>query len=76
MAKTIMISNDLYRELKIVKRDRSFSETIRDLMEKKNKKTIEGLKDCMGLLDKDDNEYDEIMKENRKMWERWTKRYA
>ena len=33
MAKTIMISNVLYEELKNAKKDKSFSETIKDLMD-------------------------------------------
>ena len=77
MAKTIMISNSVYKELKDAKKDRSFSETIKDLIERKSaRKTIAGLKECLGLLDKDDKEYDKIMKELRPLYRKWTKRYA
>lgn len=76
MAKTIMISNDLYRELKIAKKDRSFSEVIRDLIETKKRKTGTGLRNCLGLLDKNDNEYEKTMKELRPLYKKWTRRYA
>jgi len=77
MAKTIMISNDVYKELKDAKKDKSFSETIKNLIERKNtRKTISDLRECLGLLDKDDNEYDKIMKELRPLYRKWTKRYA
>jgi len=76
MAKPIMVSNEAYSELKEIKKDRSFSEVIIDLMKSKRKKTVAGLKDCMGLLDKDDDEYGRIMKELRPMYKRWTKKYA
>ncbi len=76
MARTIMISNEVYGELKEIKKDKSFSEVIIDLMKSKRKKTVAGLKDCMGLLDKDDDEYGRIMKELRPMYKRWTKKYA
>ena len=72
-----MISNDVYKELKDAKKDKSFSETIKNLIERKNtRKTISDLRECLGLLDKDDNEYDKIMKELRPLYRKWTKRYA
>ena len=76
MAKTIMISNDLYKELKIVKRDRSFSEVIKGLIEAKKRKTGSGLRECLGLLDKNDSEYERALKELRPLYKKWTKRYA
>ena len=77
MAKTIMISNSVYGELKDMKKDRSFSVTIKDLIERKDaRKTIACLRGCLGLLDKDDKEYDKIMKELRPLYRKWTKRYA
>ena len=30
---------------------------------------------CVGLLDKDDKEYDKIMKELGPLYRKWTKRY-
>lgn len=76
MAKTIMIANSIYEELKEVKKDRSFSEIIKDLIEKSKPKTGAGLRDCAGLLPKEDKEYEEIMKELKPMYEKWTQRYA
>lgn len=75
MAKTIMISNQVYEELKEVKNDRSFSETIKDLIEAKGMKTGKDLVKHVGIL-KDDKEYDKIMKELKPLYKRWTKRYA
>ena len=73
-----MISNELYSELKRIKNSMSFTETIKHLLENKRetKKTGAGLRDCLGLLSKDDKEYDKIMKELRPMYKKWTKRYA
>lgn len=44
-------------------------------MENKKYKTGAGLRKCIGLLDKDDKEYDEIMKELRILYKKWTKGY-
>ena len=78
MAKTIMISDEIYGELKKIKYSMSFTETIKQLLEnkKETKKTGAGLRDCLGLLSKDDKEYDRIMKGLRPMYKKWTKRYA
>ncbi len=76
MAKTIMISNGVYEELKRAKEDRSFSETIKYLMEKPKLKTGDGLRECAGLLKKDDKEYEKIMKELKPLYRKWTQRYA
>ena len=77
MAKTIMISNELYKDLKSIKHNRSFTETIKYLLGKKEKrKTGAGLRSCLGLLDKNDNEYEKIMNELRPLYKRWTKKYA
>ena len=76
MAKTIMVSNDVYNELKRIKSKNSFTEVIINLMNKSKRKTGAGLKECLGLLEKDDKEYDEIMKELRILYKRWTQKYA
>ena len=77
MAKTIMISNEIYSNLKKIKADRSFTETIKYLMEEKSyKKTGAGLRECLGLLKKDDKEYDKIMEELKPLYKKWTKRYV
>ena len=75
MAKTIMISNDLYKRLKATKQNRSFTETIRDLLEKPKKKTGADLAKCVGIL-KGDREYGKIMEESRSYFKKWAKKYA
>ena len=75
MAKTIMISNQIYEELKNIKKDKSFSETIMDLVEIAKWKTGADLSKHVGIL-KDDKEYDKIMKELRPLYRKWTKRYV
>ncbi len=76
MAKTIMISNLVYEELKHAKKDKSFSETIKDMMDKSKPKTGAGLRDCAGLLHKGDREYEKIIKELKPLYKKWTQRYA
>lgn len=76
MAKTIMISNDVYNELKRIKSENSFTEVIHSLMAKSKRKTGAGLKECLGLLDKNDKEYDEVMKELKGLYKKWTQKYA
>ena len=76
MAKTIMIANSVYEELKEAKKDRSFSETIKELIEKSKPKTGAGLRDCIGLLPNDDKEYEKIMKELKPLYKKWTQKYA
>lgn len=75
MAKTIMISNEAYEKLKIRKKERSFSETIIDLLQTKKNKTGEGLQLCLGLLKKD-VEFEAIEKPLERSWEDWRKKYA
>ncbi len=77
MAKTIMVSNYVYEKLRRIKdrEDKSFSEVIVELVDEKKIKTGRGLKECFGIL-KGDKEYDRVMKEARKGWNRWNKRYA
>ncbi|MBI2508082.1 antitoxin VapB family protein [Candidatus Woesearchaeota archaeon] len=76
MAKTIMISNDVYERLKNIKEreDKSFSEVVIECLDS-HKKTGKDLMKCFGIL-KDDKEYDKIMKDTRKRWAEWTKKYA
>ena len=76
MAKTIMVSNEVYTTLKNLKgEDKSFSEIIINLVENKKTKKMKDLKKCFGILT-GDKEYDKVMKEARKGWDRWNKRYA
>ncbi len=72
MAKTIMIADKLYAELKKIKgNDRSFSEVIAEALEaSKPKKTMAGVLKFAGAL-KGDTEYDEIMKWSRERWRKW-----
>ena len=76
MAKTIMISNDVYNELKRRKGDKSFSETISDLVSPPRKAATLGelIRNCAGLLPADDTEYDEVLKESKKKWDEWKER--
>ncbi|HIG98365.1 TPA: hypothetical protein HA231_03000 [Candidatus Woesearchaeota archaeon] len=77
MAKTIMIADRIYTELKKAKgNDKSFSEVIAEALEtSKPKKTIAGVLKYVGIL-KGDKEYDEIKKWSRKRWEEWRQRSA
>lgn len=70
MAKTIMISNDLYDELKKRKGDRSFSEIIKASLEQKKIKTGKDLLPFVGILE-GDKEYDEVMDEAKVKWREW-----
>lgn len=74
MAKTIMISNEIYDELKRRKGDKSFTETIKSLINSYPKKAEtlgELIKTCGGLLPENDTEYDDFLKESKMMWKRW-----
>ena len=74
MAKTIMVSNRIYGELKTAKGRESFSELLTNLLHSTGK-TGNSLKDCLGLL-KSDREYDKIFRKLGKEWRSWTQRYA
>lgn len=75
MAKTIMIANRVYEELKSRKGgDRSFTDVIAEALEaSKSRKTIAGVLKYAGIL-KGDTEYDEIRKWSRKRWKEWQDR--
>lgn len=75
MAKTIMVSNEVYEELKLRKEDRSFSELIVDLLQSNETKKGSGLQSCLGLL-KLDKEVNNIEKTLKKGWKKWSKRYV
>ncbi len=72
MARTIMVSNKVYEEMKRVKGERSFSEVIIEALEAtKPKKTIgELIRKHAGAL-KGDTEYDGLMKWSKKRWKEW-----
>ena len=75
MAKTIMISNDIYEELKSIKGEKSFSEVIRVLVNKGNLKKGAGLKDCIGILKKD-REWNKVERGLERGWKGWNKKYV
>ena len=77
MAKTLMVSNEVYDELKKLKtrQDKSFSEVIIGLVREKRQKTGHDLMMHFGVL-KGDKEYGEIKKKLKAGWSRWNKRYA
>ena len=76
MAKTIMIANDIYTELKAMKGEASFTELIRGLVESANEHSKGNeLVKFLGVL-RGDKEYPAILKEVRKEWTAWSKKYA
>jgi len=77
MAKTIMIANDTYKELKELKEDKSFSELIRELIKNgRTPKTVNNLKKHLGTLPKDDTEFEEAIKELKPLYTKWKKKYV
>ena len=75
MAKTIMVSNEVYEELKTIKNNRSFSETLKNLLDRNYVKLGFGLRECLGILNKD-KEWKEIDINLKKRWQRWSKKYV
>ena len=76
MAKTIMIADKVYDELKRMKgEEKSFTDVIAEALEKakSKEKTMVGLLKHAGAL-KGDTEYDELMKWSRKRWKEWQDR--
>jgi len=77
MARTMMISNEVYEKLKKSKPEgTSFSVLIDELMRsRENPKTAHMLKRFCGVL-KDDKEFEKNKKELGKKWKSWTKMYV
>lgn len=75
MAKTIMISNEVYNELKSLKKDKSFSELFKELLKSNEVKRVSGLREVIGIM-KNDKEWDKLEKERRIAWKNWTKKYV
>ena len=78
MAKTIMVSNEAYEKLKYLKEraNKSFTEVIIEFISREdNVKKGAGLRECLGLIKKDE-EWVEIKKELKKGWGNWSKKYA
>ena len=74
MAKTLMISNEVYDTLKKIKGEDSFSKVISNLLDKR-KNSGKNIAKYYGVL-KGDKEYGLIMKDLRKKWGEWTQKYA
>jgi len=75
MAKTIMVSNEIYHNLKKLKYDRSFSELIKDLLDSGKSRKGSGLMTCFGSLKKD-NEWKVVEKITKRGWKNWSKKYV
>ena len=77
MAKTLMVSNNVYDELRKLKEnaDKSFSEVIVDLISRKESKTAYNLMKHLGAL-KGDAEYKKLEKEIKAGWSKWQRKYA
>lgn len=76
MAKTIMVSNNAYDELKKLKgEDKSFSDVIVDLVIKNKAKLGADLWKHFGVF-KGDKEYEKVIKDLKKGWAKWQERYA
>ena len=75
MAKTIIISNEVYEELKNLKEDKSFSELFKELLKSNNVKRVSGLRDIIGIM-KNDKEWEKLEKERKSAWKNWTKKYV
>ena len=76
MAKTVMISNTAYEELKKLKDDnKSFSDVIIELVDNRKSNAGSNLWKHFGVL-KGDKEYKKLEKEIKAGWHRWQKRYA
>ena len=73
----MMVSDEVYNKLKKLKEDKneSFSSVINNLLEDKPNKSWEALDKVAGIF-KGDKEYDAILKDSKKRWKRWGKKYA
>ena len=72
MAKTIMIADRVYEELKRMKgKDKSFTNVIAEALEGTKRKTVgEIIRKHAGVL-KGDTEYDKIRALSRQRWKEW-----
>jgi len=77
MSKLINVSNVAYKELSKRKNGKSFSEVILDLTSEKKKGNAKEILEKYFGIDKEGRMFDEkAIKELRKDWKRWTKRYV
>lgn len=73
MSKLINISNDIYNKLKMMKgKNQSFTIVIENLLEKNEESNKNKIMEFYGK----DSFDKERLKELKKGWSRWTKRYA
>lgn len=70
MSKLINVSNEVYKKLAYVKKDKSFSFVIEDLLENKN--NTEDVLACAGKGGIDDKAIMDL----KKGWKKWTERYV
>lgn len=77
MAKTMMVSNEVYEDLKALKEkeDLSFSELFRELLKSAKRPKADVLTKFIGAL-KGDKEYEETLPKVKMEWKRWQKKYA
>ena len=75
MAKAIMISNDVYKDLSDLKGERSFSEVLREVLQDNKIKKGFNLKKCFGLI-KNDKEGSEVSQDLERGWKNWSKKYV
>ena len=71
MAKTLMISNEVYHNLKEIKHNKSFSELLKYLLEKNRIRKGADLKQCLGLIP-EDKELEKLHAEAKRGWKKWT----
>ena len=71
-----MISNEVYNELTMFKTiNKSFSEVLKELIDKNKLKKASNLRKCFGVLIKD-KEWEEVKKDVGRGWKNWNKKYA
>ena len=76
MAKTIMISNEVYNDLKNIKTEnKSYSDVLKELLSRNKTKKGSNLFSCFGIIKKD-REWEDAKKEIKRGWENWSRRYV
>ena len=70
MSKLINVSDDVYKKMKTMKGERSYSQLIRNLIEKKGNK-----EEILKFVGKDFIDED-MIKELKKRWKKWSEKYV
>lgn len=70
MAKQIMVSDEVYKKLKKIKGDKSFSEVIDEMIERVYGNNIKALSKYFGILNEESEEIEKEIEENRKRYGR------